>query len=91
MIRLLEKRETNEYFFRDLEKALRAAQDGLEGPGLARLAENLLEAVKVETGLSYSMAALLSGCRPVLPPYISHLTIMPIKGSKCIQISATLR
>ena len=63
VVRLIEKRETNEDFFRDLEKALRAAQDALENPDLVQLTKQLLEAGKVETCLSFTMEALLQGCR----------------------------
>lgn len=63
VVKLINERQTNEFFFRDLQKVLGATRDIFRDPQLEELAIELLQAVNLETGWSFEPHSLLSGCR----------------------------
>lgn len=63
VVKLINERQTNEFFFRDLHKVLSATQEMFRDPQLEALAKHLLQAVNLEAGWFFEPHTLLSGCR----------------------------
>ena len=63
VVRMINARETNEVFFRDLTAVLTAVQTAITDPQLRPLSEHLMPAVVLESGLQFDLDSLAKGCR----------------------------